>query len=411
MAVIQDMDNFEPALKSYYVPLRVKNMVYRNQTFLGLINKMEKFGGKNLPIPILFANPQGRSSVFVTAQGNKSASEVEDFVLIRKKDYALADIDNETMEASMGDKGAFMRAATTEINGALQVVTRSLGQSLFGSGSGNIGTIASGAGGASFVLSNAADVVNFEVGQTIIFAPDDSSPSRNTGSVPDATTITAVDRSTGTITADTASITSIANGDAVYTEGDRGHAADSGNKLTGLAGWLPGATVPATAFFGVDRSVDARRLGGQYHDGTSQTVEEALIDLATLIAREGGRPDTVIVNHQHYAELIKELGAKVVYTRRDVPGVNIGFDAIKLHCPTGVVDVVADFNCPVGKAYMLQMDTWKLYSLGAAPKILQSDGNRFLRISNKDGVEVRVGYYAQMGCIAPGWNGVADLAA
>lgn len=401
-----DMTTFEPALKQYYVDLRVKNMVYRNQPFLAMLPKMESFGGKNLPIPILFSNPQGRSSVFATAQANKSASTLEDFVLTRKKDYALADIDNETMKASMSEKGAFLRAATTEINGALQVITRSLAQSLFGAGSGNLGTVASFTA-TTVTLTNASDVVNFEVGQTLISAPDDASTWNDSGA---SAPVTAVDRSTGIVTVDTTGWTALAATHALYTEGDRGAAGDSGNKLTGLAGWLPGATVPATAFFGVVRTQDSRRLGGQFHDGTSQTVEEALIDLGTLIAREGGRPDVVVVNHQHYSELIKELGSKVVYSRRDIKDVNIGFDAIKLHTPTGVVDVVADFNCPVGRAYMLQMDTWKLYSLGAAPQIIQTDGNRFLRLSNEDGVEVRTGYYAQLGCVAPGWNGVATLA-
>jgi hypothetical protein len=53
---------------------------------------------------------------------------------------------------------------------------------------------------------------------------------------------------------------------------------------------------------------------------------------------------------------------------------------------------------------MLQMDVWKLYSLGAAPKLLNQDGNRVLRQSDEDGVEIRTGYYAQLGCRAPGFN-------
>ena len=53
---------------------------------------------------------------------------------------------------------------------------------------------------------------------------------------------------------------------------------------------------------------------------------------------------------------------------------------------------------------MLQMDTWKLYSLGKAPKILDHDSLKMLRESSSDAVEVRVGYYAQLGCKCPGYN-------
>jgi len=58
---------------------------------------------------------------------------------------------------------------------------------------------------------------------------------------------------------------------------------------------------------------------------------------------------------------------------------------------------------------MLQMDVWKLYSLGKAPKILDSDGLKFLRESSADAVEVRVGYYAQLGCRGPGYNARVSL--
>ena len=58
---------------------------------------------------------------------------------------------------------------------------------------------------------------------------------------------------------------------------------------------------------------------------------------------------------------------------------------------------------------MLSMSFWKLYSLGKCPKILDSDGLRMLRESNADAVEVRVGYYAQLGCRAPGFNATIAL--
>jgi hypothetical protein len=58
---------------------------------------------------------------------------------------------------------------------------------------------------------------------------------------------------------------------------------------------------------------------------------------------------------------------------------------------------------------MLQLDMWKLYSLGKAPKILDADGLKMLRESDADAVQVRVGYYAQVGCRAPGFNATVKL--
>jgi len=45
-----------------------------------------------------------------------------------------------------------------------------------------------------------------------------------------------------------------------------------------------------------------------------------------------------------------------------------------------------------------------------APKILMTDGLRFLRTENADSVTVRCGYYSQLGCTAPGWNARVALA-
>ena len=77
---------------------------------------MQDFGGKNLPIPIIFGNPQNRSATFSTAVAGTTNSQLKDFVLTRNKDYSIASIDNETLESSKGNSNAFLEAATVEIN-------------------------------------------------------------------------------------------------------------------------------------------------------------------------------------------------------------------------------------------------------------------------------------------------------
>jgi hypothetical protein len=109
------------------------------------------------------------------------------------------------------------------------------------------------------------------------------------------------------------------------------------------------------------------------------------------------------MNYAKYAELEKALGSKVQYVDLKVSA-DVGFRGIQINGPRGVIKVIADQNCPSNVAYMLQLDTWKLYSLGKAPKILDSDGMKMLRESNADAVEIRIGYYAQLGCKAPGFN-------
>ena len=109
------------------------------------------------------------------------------------------------------------------------------------------------------------------------------------------------------------------------------------------------------------------------------------------------------MNYNNFADLEKALGSKVSYVEKNIKP-EIGFRGILIHGPRGPINVIPDQNCPNGVAYMIQLDVWKLYSLGKAPRILSGDGLKQLRVYNSDAVEVRVGYYAQLGCRAPGWN-------
>lgn len=397
-----DMTSFAPALKAYYTKDKVENMVYKNNPFLALVPKMEKFYGKNLPIPIIYGNPTGRSATFATAQANKNNSLLKDFVLTRDQDYSLASIDNETLEASQNDAGAFMEAATTEIDGAIQSATRSLATALFRDGSGAIGRINATVTGTTLTLATTVDIVNFEVGMKLQFSSAATVASlRDSG---EAVTVSSVNRSAGSMVV-TPSLTTIAGltlNDYINVQGDLEQ------KVKGLDAWVP-SSVSATSFFGVDRTADETRLGGVRYDGSSQPIEEALSDGLALVEREGGSPEYCFLNFANFSNLKKALGSKVQYI--DIPGpASVGFKGVMIDGNKNQLKVIADQNCPAAVAYMLQMDVWKLYSLGMAPKILDSDGLKMLREAAADSVEVRVGYYAQLGSRAPGWNGRVTLA-
>jgi hypothetical protein len=82
----------------------------------------------------------------------------------------------------------------------------------------------------------------------------------------------------------------------------------------------------------------------------------------------------------------------------------IGYSGIVVDTNFGSVEVFADIACEYNVAWGLQLDTWKLYSIGQAPKLLNDDDKRILRQPSADGYEVRVGGYLNLGCKAPGKN-------
>ncbi len=392
------MTTFAAALKQHYTSQKIENMVYKDNPFLAMISKYESFGGENLKLPIKYGIPQGRSADFAKALANKTNTQLKAFLLTRKSNYSLANIDNETIEASKGNANAFIEAATTEIDGAIESATRSLAISLFGDGGGSVGTIGgTAATGTTLTLAQPDDVTNFEVGMKIDFYTAATGGTKRAGG---PLTVDAVDRDAGTMTlsASMTGITGIALGDFIVPEGDY----DA--MLSGLAAWVPSTAPGSTdSFFGVNRSADATRLGGIRFDGTALPLEEALIGAASRAAREGGKPNVCFMNYSNFADLEKALGSKLQYIDVKVT-TDIGFRGIQINGPRGTIQVIPDQNCPKDVAFMLDMSMWKLYSLGKAPKILDPDGLRFLRISTEDAVEVRVGYYAQLGCRGPGFN-------
>ena len=383
------MTTFAAALKQHYTTDRIENMVYKDNPFLAMVAKYEDFGGENLKLPIKYGIPQGRSATFADAQNNKTNTQLKAFLLTRVSDYSLASIQNETIEASKGNANAFMEAATVEIDGAIESATRSLAIALYGDGSGQIGVVGSlattTASNDTVTLATIDDITNFEVGMQLNFGTATANKE-----------ISTINRDTGVILLTAASGATAT--EAIYVDGDKD------GKVSGLGAWLP-SSAPSTSdsFFGVNRSSDATRLGGIRFDGSSLPLEEALIGAASRVAREGGKPDVCFMNYSNFADLEKALGSKVSYV--DVKASpEIGFRGILIHGPRGPIKVIPDQNCPKNVAFMLQMDVWKLYSLGKAPKILDSDGLKFLRDSSADSVEVRVGYYAQLGCRGPGYN-------
>ena len=383
------MTTFAAALKQHYTTDRIENMVYKDNPFLAMVAKYEDFGGENLKLPIKYGIPQGRSATFQDAQNNKTNTQLKAFLLTRVSDYSLASIQNETIEASKGNANAFMEAATVEIDGAIESATRSLAIALYGDGSGQIGVVGSlattTASNDTVTLATIDDITNFEVGMQLNFGTATTNKEIDT-----------INRDTGVILLKAASGATAT--EAIFVDGDK----DA--KVSGLGAWLPSSAPASTdSFFGVNRSSDATRLGGIRFDGSSLPLEEALIGAASRVAREGGKPDVCFMNYSNFADLEKALGSKVSYV--DVKASpEIGFRGILIHGPRGPIKVIPDQNCPKNVAFMLQMDVWKLYSLGKAPKILDSDGLKFLRDSSADSVEVRVGYYAQLGCRGPGYN-------
>lgn len=398
MAATLDQTTFAYALKQLWVQSRIRDLTYKDHPFLAMVKKNTKAGGEYINLATRYANNQRRSATFATAQGNTSSQAGKKFQLTRASDYAIASVKYETVKASEGNDAALMKAMDSEIESAFASLVASAAASIFGSGSGKIGQIATaGISSAVITLSDANDVVNFETGMKLVLSTANGGGALRSGTV----TVAGVDRDAGTVTCSanvTAGIAAAAAADYIFAEGDY----DA--KMKGLLAWLPTTAPSATTFFGVDRTADVTRLGGIRFDGSAYTITDALIKASRRAGREGASIDYAWFNFDDMANLELELGNKVQYVDVEAKEVGLGFRGIKVTGPKTSVIVIPDKDVPKSRAFLTQMDTWTLFSVGEVPFIQDLDGNKFLRESAADSLEARVAYYSQLGTDAPGFN-------
>jgi hypothetical protein len=398
----------------------MKDLVYKKNPFLALVPKDESpsgFAGKYIPVPLVYGTPQGRSATFATAQTNQTAPFLVSFFVYRVSNYQLVTITNELLEATKDNAGAFVDEAKLNMDTGFRNISNDLAHDLFSDGSGVRGQISAMPGSGVITLVSAADVVNFEVGMALQ-AYNSSFTVVTAGALG---YIIAVNRSSGQIT-----VSATAGGSAgdptnwsttflnLVQAGDNPAAATAtatALKVSGLKAWIPTSAPGATAFWGVDRTADVTRLGGVRYDGSSLTIEEALVNGAALVAREGGQPDMAFMSFASYAALENSLGSKVQYVDVKHDEADIAFAGIRIHAPYGPITVIPDRSCPPLLCYLLSMETWKFRSLGKAPHILTYglEGLEGLRVGAADALEIRIGYYGNLICNAPGWNCVVQL--
>jgi hypothetical protein len=89
-------------LKELYDGQLVENEVYKENPAYAMIQKNTKFFGKSRPLPLAYG-VQSATSNFTNAQQNQAPIQYAEFLMTRKRLYALATIDNETMEATEHD--------------------------------------------------------------------------------------------------------------------------------------------------------------------------------------------------------------------------------------------------------------------------------------------------------------------
>jgi len=431
-AVYANSSNQIAALKELYVDDKdyMKNIVYAKNPWLAMVPKNESpdgFAGKYIPVPLEYANPAGRAHTFANAQNQQTASSVISYFVYAIQDYQLVTITNLLMEQTKSNAGAFVDEASRTMDNGFRNISNNMAFELFYGGTSSRGQIGSGGVSVSgttlsFTLSNPQTVVQFEVGMSLQASSTDGGAAlTGSGSSVLVAQVASVNRGTGAITAvvvqDTYSSTWSA-GNYLQIYGDIGTAGATTIAgmlgMSGMNAWVP-ASDPTSSdnFWGVNRSADPTRLAGLRYNASANTISEGLTNALAFANREGASIDLIIIDFVSYSTLINELGAKVQYVMLEHDEVPVAFEAIHFHSAYGKVPVLADRSCQPQTAWCVTVDTWKLRSLGKAPHILTygMEGLEGLRVGTADALEIRIAWYGNLICSAPGYNMQVQLSA
>ena len=390
-------------------------------------------GGLNFPIPVLYDVGGGGSANLGTAQTYQTAPATASFLLTTVNVYRVGSIQNQFLRASAQNIGAFMPAAKMNVKSLYMGAANDIAYQMFSDGSGTRGTYGLGSGSITngvITLDNLGQVYQFSVNMALnSYSISGATATQSTGGA--LGYVIAVDTGAGTVTV-SATQQGVAGtptnwstsfpylgraGDTLFST----NGLNSANMLciAGLGAWIP-STAPASndAFFTQNRSVSPTKLAGLRFVGTSESIQDCLIDATNQLAAqssEAGDPDVIFINPVSYQTLVKNLTSQGVYQmiRAKVnEEVEISFKALVLPTANGEISVIQDRNCPAQTAYILTMKTWKLRSLGKIPQFLTFPGFYDMLgfpIPGQDAVEIRVGGYLNLSCNAPGANATVSL--
>ena len=413
------LTNQDAVLKDYYTDDKIKEQSFGENPLLAFIKKErgQMAGGRRYVQPVEFGHQSGSSADYTKAMTNATASSYEDFLIPRKKQYQRVQVDHDLLFASGSPRESFVKAMD-QFDRGLKGLGEKIGRRLYRTQGGAMGKMAnSTAATTTITLADKASAFNFHIGQTLQFAAADGTGSlRDSG---DTTTVVSINHEAGTVVvADTLStkIASIGTTDFIFADGDFAAC------LAGLEGWLPvddRDTALSTSFNSVDRSAAPVYLGGVYMDGTAMGgLDEVMIKLVGKVSKYGGQTSHIFANPESLSDLellsnskmriVAELNTKVIGSSGEVL---VGFSGYRAIVGGRSVKVYGDRNCPSNRIYALQMDTWTLWHTGDFVNWLGESytGSKLQPSQNDDCAEARLGAYMNLGCSAPGWNGVAKI--
>lgn len=362
------------------------------------IPTIDDFGGDTFQYAVKINNAQNiTSGALSVAQAVGTASKGVQFTMSRVKKLGTISLDIETLlAAKKTSDSAFATTAVNEVDGFVNEFYDRLGFDLFRDSTGNRGQIAA-INGNILTMVDPDTVRNFKVGMLASAATGAGGAGARVGQTP----VAGLDMDGGTLTlTNAAAIAALAVGDFMFAQPEIGSNIEGFELCTPLI-----APAPGDNFRTKDRSINTSLLAGARINDTSTMVEENAGKIAVKIRQNGGRADTLALNPQRAWEMLRRLGAKVMY-QGGGGSAEYGFETAMISSPAGTLRLVSDPDCPTNRGRVYLNASHKIKTLQEFVHIANEDGNYNLRLAGEDSLETRVRSMSQYYQTEPRNHGV-----
>lgn len=403
MSIVQN-SFMQKLLKTVYLD-GVANNKYQSSPVLAAIEKKNWAGGDVIKYAAQYGNGGNFGSVYnMVANNPTSGAKNLEWEMTQGYAFGLFDIDQPEILTSESDTGAYMSILANKMSACFDGLSKTMAMYLYGGKYGVIDQVKDTGSGITIQATNtfeltSAGALKMDVGTRFVIATaaqaDKAVPGSDllgSNSTPVIFTVTAIDDKFVTATASVAGGT-VYNGD--YIELYSARSGSEARGFEGLADLIP--TIAnrdksdtrwqnyiKTAFRGVDRSVNADRLAGQFvkAEASGDTrLTDALVTLLKKTKRAGGLNNMIIINDETWEQVGKELGLAANMRQLSNVGSNknratFGVSELATAFGDAFIDrTVIDPYCTEGTAYSIEKDDLAFYDLGNVSKVLSPVSN------------------------------------
>ena len=403
MSIVQN-SFMQKLLKQVYLE-GVANNKYQSSPVLAAIEKKNWAGGDVIKYAAQYGNGGNFGSVYnMVANNPTSGAKNLEWEMTQGYAFGLFDIDQPEILTSESDTGAYMSILANKMSACFDGLSKTMAMYLYGGKYGVIDQVKDTGSGITIAATNtfeltSAGALKMDVGTRFVIATaaqaDKAVPGSDllgSNSTPVIFTVTAIDDKFVTATASVSGGT-VYNGD--YIELYSARSGSEARGFEGLADLIPTiadrvktdtrwTNYIKTAFRGVDRSVNADRLAGQFvkAEGSGDTrLTDALVTLLKKTKRAGGLNNMIIINDETWEQVGKELGLAANMRQLSNVGSNknratFGVSELATAFGDAFIDrTVIDPYCTEGTAYSIEKDDLAFYDLGNVSKVLSPVSN------------------------------------